>query len=281
MTDAALDTRSGLLPGLLREAGALALAYFRDPSRFTVQVKGLQDQASDADRAVEELISGRIAALFPQDAILGEETGSGGALAADGETWDRRDGGAGFLWVIDPIDGTQCFVNAIPVWCVSVALLRNGQTVAGGIFDPNADELFLARAGRGASLNGTPLTCSPAGTLDQGVVGIGFSHRTGTEPALAAIDGLAQAGGMFQRNGSGALMLAYVAAGRLLGYFEAHINAWDCLAGNLLVTEAGGHVSPFLADGGLTGGGPLLAAAPGVAAELGRICAMTGNEGCL
>jgi len=258
--------RVALLPGLLREAGALALDYFRHPSRFSVEHKGPQDQATDADRAVEALIAGRIAALFPEDAILGEEAGLHGA-----------EGSGAFMWVVDPIDGTQCFLSAIPVWCVSIALLRDGAPLAGGIFDPNAGELFLARAGKGASVNDTPLSCSPARSLGEGVVGIGFSHRTSVEPALSAIGQLARAGGMYQRNGSGALMLAYVAAGRLLGYYEAHINAWDCLAGNLLVAEAGGYVSPFLADGGLVGGGPILAAAPGVASELRRVCADTSK----
>lgn len=257
-----LERRYRYARRIVADAGALAMRYFRDPASYAVHTKGLQDQASDADRAVEELIQSGISAEFPQDAWVGEETGRAG---------DRD---ARFAWVVDPIDGTQCFVNGIPVWCVSIAVLDEGRPVAGVIFDPNADETFVACRGRGAWLASQPIGASSAAGLADGVVGVGYSKRTAVRPVCDFIADLAAGGGMFQRNGSGALMLAYVAAGRLLGYYEPHINAWDCAAGLVLVAESGGWCNDFFGAGGLDAGGPLLAAAPGVSGTLRRLAGM-------
>ena len=152
----------------------------------------------------------------------------------------------------------------MPLWCVSIAYVRQGRIEVGVIYDPNADELFAARHGQGAFCGEARISCSAADSLTQGTVGIGYSTRTSAATAVDSIRRLLDAGGIYQRNGSGALMLAYVGAGRLLGYLEAHINAWDCLAGILLVREAGGWTNDFLANDGLRHGNPVIAAAPGV-----------------
>ena len=258
--DQALAHRFRAVKDIAREAGKAALTCFRNPDALEVVSKGRQDFVSQADVAVETLIRDRIHKLFPDDGFLGEE--GGGAI-------DDASG----LWVVDPIDGTTNFINRVPVWCVSIAYVRQGRIEAGAVYDPNADELFAARRGKGAFLGETPISCSAADSLTQGTVGIGYSTRTPVGPAVDSIRRLLDAGGMYQRNGSGALMLAYVGAGRLLGYLEAHINAWDCLAGILLVEEAGGWTNPFLANDGLRRGNPVIAAAPGVADALRAVAA--------
>lgn len=260
--NAEVENRVDAADAIIRRGGKLALDYFRAPDRLQVEHKGPQDRVSEADREVERLIRDELDRRFPRDRFLGEETG----LVEPSDA-------SGFTWVVDPIDGTDCFVHAIPVWSVSIALLRGEEIAAGLVFDPCADELFRAARGDGARLNGAPVRASDARSIDAGVVGVGFSHRVDPAPTFAALAALASAGGLFQRNGSAALTLAYVAAGRYLGFFEAHINSWDVLAGLALVAEAGGRCSPFLDDDGLHRGNPVVAAAPGVAAELERICA--------
>ena len=247
---------------IAREAGQAALAYFRNPDTLKVTSKGPQDFVSQADHAVQTLIRDRLHGLFPNGGFLGEE----GNAAID-------EGDGNGIWVVDPIDGTSNFINRVPVWCVSIAYVRQDQIEVGVIYDPNADELFAARHGQGAFCGETRLSCSSAGSLTQGNVGIGHSTRTSAAPAVDSIRRLLDAGGMYQRSGSGALMLAYVAAGRLLGYLEAHINAWDCLAGILLVREAGGWTNDFLANDGLLHGNPIMAAAPGIADALRAVAA--------
>jgi len=254
MDDHAQADRLRAAKEVAREAGRTALAYFHDPDALEVTSKGKQDFVSQADHDVEALIRGRLLGLFPEDGFLGEE--SGAAI-------DNRD--AGGIWVVDPIDGTSNFINRVPVWCISIAYVRRDRIEVGVVYDPNADELFAARRGHGAYCGETRIHTSAADSLTWGTVGVGYSTRTSAATAVDSIRRLLDAGGIYQRNGSGALMLAYVGAGRLLGYLEAHINAWDCLAGILLVQEAGGWTNDFLADDGLLRGNPVIAAAPGVA----------------
>ena len=248
---------------IIRDAGSLALDFFGRQAELHIERKGLQDTVSQADRAVETLIRQRLASCFAEDTFLGEESGNSGAREA-----------CGFTWVVDPIDGTDCFINGIRAWCVSIALVGQGEVQGGVIYDPNAQELYKAVAGHGASLNGKPIHVSTADDLALGIVGVGFSHRVKPAPTLDILGKLLGAGGMYQRNGSGALMLAYVAAGRYLGYYEAHINSWDALAGVALVREAGGWTNDFLADDGLQKGSVVLASAPGVAAGLRSMCSL-------
>ncbi len=263
MNDLEIHTRFFAAQAIAREGGQLALKLFRNRDALTVETTGVHDRVSEADFEVEALIRDRLAALYPDDGFLGEESGA-----------KESSGDASGVWVVDPIDGTDCFVNGIPVWCVSIAYLVGNEVEIGVIYDPNADELFATRRGHGASLNGAPICASAARSLEDGIVGIGYSPRTDRQPAVAAIDRLLSAGGMYQRNGSGALMLAYVAAGRLIGYYEAHINAWDCLAGIALVREVGGWTNDFLADEGLRRGNLIVAAPPGLEEALRRVAGL-------
>ena len=224
-----LDDRMHFAIDLARRAGELGLKYFRDLDNLAVESKGHQDLVSEADREVELFIRAAIAKAYPQDGIVGEEH-----AAVAGTT--------GHVWVIDPIDGTANFVRGIPAWCVVIACARDGETVVGVIHEPSTDETFYGRLGGGAFLNGKPIKASNATSLSEGSVGTGLSNRAETKNVVILISLILAEGGIFYRNASGALMLAYAASGRLLGYVEEHMNAWDCLAGMLLVEEAGGMV---------------------------------------
>lgn len=223
------DARMQFAIDLAQRAGELGLGYFRDLENLTIESKGHQDLVSQADREVELFIRAAIAADYPQDGIVGEEHAS-----VVGQT--------GYVWVIDPIDGTANFVRGIPAWCVVIACASEGEAVVGVIHEPSTGETFHGRLGGGAFVNGRPIRTSAATSIEDGSVGTGFSNRADTENIAVLIRALMADGGVFFRNASGALMLAYVAAGRLLGYVEQHMNAWDCLAGMLLVEEAGGVV---------------------------------------
>jgi myo-inositol-1(or 4)-monophosphatase len=214
---------------LAERAGVLGLKFFRQLDSLTIESKGHQDQVSEADREVELFIRRELASSYPDDGIVGEEH-------------SPVQGSTGFAWVIDPIDGTANFVRGIPTWTVVIACAERGKTVVGVIHEPSTGETFAGYAGGGAHLNGKLIRASSATRLAEGSLGTGFSNRREMRNVIPVIDGLFDEGGIFYRNASGALMLAYVAAGRLLGYVEEHMNAWDCLAGLLLVEEAGGRI---------------------------------------
>lgn len=247
-----LDARERALRDAMREAGALALDSFarRDA---TIAFKGPQDYLSEVDGAVERLLAERLLGACPGDTFLGEEGG--------GEAGDR-------VWVVDPIDGTANFLRGIAHFCISVGFLAHGRVELGGILNPATDELFLARRGRGATLNGRPIRVAPTASIGQATVEIGWSTRVPNARYLEVCARVLAAGANFRRVGSGALGIAYVADGRQDAYVELHINAWDCLAGLLLVEEAGGQVSDFLAGDGLRRGNPILVTAPGIAAAM-------------
>ena len=232
---------------LAREAGELAHRYFQNLDQIVVESKGTQDEVSIADRETEVFIRAKIAEAFPDDGILGEEGG------------DDRDGKS-IIWVIDPIDGTACFVNNKISWCVSIAVAVDGVPTIGTVYDPNAKELFHAIRGQPAFVNDKSIHVKDVADFNGGVLGIGFSHRSQPGEFTPFVHTLLSSGGMFIRNGSGALMLCYVAAGRLIGYYEPHINSWDCLAAIAIVEAAGGRCNDFLANEGMSKGNPIVAA---------------------
>jgi myo-inositol-1(or 4)-monophosphatase len=149
----------------------------------------------------------------------------------------------------------------------------NDKIACGLIFDPNSNELFSAIAGKGCFVNDKKVETLKVNSVQEGVMGVGTSHRIPSSLCVNFIEKLLSEGGMFIRNGSGALMLAYVASGRLIGYYEPHINSWDCLAGLIMVDEAGGVTNDFLEGEGLLKGNPLLVSASGLKKSLNK---MTG-----
>lgn len=244
--------RHDFMAGLVGEAGALAMSYFRQPARLNVETKGLQDFVTAADRAVEDFIVSRLGQAFPEDGVIGEERGAQGSS-----------GGA--IWIIDPIDGTANFARGLPFWCISVALLVGRQIVSGFIHDPVTGETFSALRGKGALCDGQAIRVAQTATPELARINIGFTFRCDPQISFSAIERLVASRCDWSRLGSAALGLAYVASGRLDGYWAPHVNAWDVAAGICLVDEAGGWVSDFLAGDGLAKGNPILAAAPGMA----------------
>lgn len=237
--------------GIVAMAAAHALELFREGDLLDIEVKGLQDWVSNADKSVEDLIRAALGEAFPDDSIVGEEHAN-------------KLGSSAFTWVIDPIDGTTNFVNSTPGWCVVLACVQDDKTVIAAICDPIPDETYSAIQGQGAKLNGAAIHCSALDSLDKGTLGVGHSTRIPPDQTIRVIDALLRANGLFRRSGSGALDLAYVAAGRLLGYIEPHMNAWDCLASMLLIEEAGGMVEPFDMSTMLASGGRVIVAGPNI-----------------
>ena len=224
-----------------REAGSILrerLGRARD-----IQFKGVVDLVTDADRAAEAAIAGAIRAAFPDHRILGEE-GARGERAGSATLDDSP-----FGWIVDPLDGTTNYAHGFPHFAVSIGVERAGVVVIGVIYDPLRDELFVAERGAGATLNGVPIRVSATTELIRSLLATGFPYDLALRAERAII---------WQRflvrcqsirgTGSAALNLAYLAAGRIDGFWEDPLQPWDMAAGSLLIEEAGGKISAL--DGG-------------------------------
>ena len=251
-----LEERFRLGVDVIREAGELANGYFNAREKLTVQNKGPQDLASEADLNTEILIRERITRAFPEDAFLGEET----------PPTDYKDGQG--IWVVDPIDGTQPFICGMSCWCVSIAFMQHGKLQFGMVNAPARNELFAGGKAFPSTLNGKPIRGMMSGTIKDGLTGTGYSLKSGPKLFLPAFQRFLEAGGMFYRDGSGALSLCYVAAGRLVAFFEPVIKSWDCLGGMGVVEGVGLQNSDFLANDGLHKGNRLVSGNPQVCAEI-------------
>jgi myo-inositol-1(or 4)-monophosphatase len=219
----------------------------------TAEAKSPIDFCTEADLAVERLIREEVAKYFSGDGFIGEEYG--------GEPGDA-------VWVVDPIDGTAGYIHGRPRWCVSIAFVLRGRVELGVIYAPATDRLFAARRGHGARLNGQPIEVSRLRHGAAPVVETGWSERRSLDAYFELLRRVNAARYEFRRIGSGALGLAEVACGLSDGYVELHINAWDALAGMLLVSEAGGFVNDFLAGDGLAKGNLVLACTPEISPAL-------------
>ena len=235
---------------LAADAGRRAHAAFGAP---LVSLKGRHDEVTAMDREVERFIRAAITEAWPDDAVLGEEDGASAGIAA-----------ASRVWIIDPIDGTANYARSIAHYCVSIGYVEDGMPTIGVLHDPSHARLYSAERGGGAWMSeGSKaprrLAVSPVASLDAATVECGWSLRRPQAAYLSMVRRVLSAGCAFRRAGSGALGLADVAAGRVEAYCELHINSWDCAAGVLLVTEAGGRTNDFFAGEGLLKGNPLLA----------------------
>ena len=257
-----LEARYRASEAVTRRAGLLASEHYARRTQLTITHKGAQDLVSEADRACEEHIVEALSRAFPADSFLGEEGG-------------LRNPGGEATWVIDPIDGTHNFVVGVPLWCISVGLVVAGKAVIGHIYHPAEDELFSALEGRGAFLNGEPIKVSGETDPRKARICVGFSYRAPIADHVRTIDALLSEGVEYLRIGSGALGLAYTAAGRFEGYWERHLNSWDAAAGLCLVREAGGWTNDFLASDGLLKGKEMLAATPALVEPLSRLTGFT------
>jgi myo-inositol-1(or 4)-monophosphatase len=209
-----------------------------------VRHKGLVDLVTDVDVASEQLVRRAIADVFPSHTVLGEEGGT-------------RGGGDGrYRWLVDPLDGTTNYTHGLPLFCVSIGFELEGRLQFAVVNAPCQNELFVAEAGRGATLNGQPIHVSEVSELTHAMLATGFPYDRGMLPrALRSFEVMSVAGQAVRRIGSAALDLCYVACGRFDAYWEHHVQPWDIGAGALLVLEAGGQLSgtdgsPFSVDGG-------------------------------
>ena len=213
-----------------RKAGGLMRKYRDRLDSIPVERKARHDYVSDVDRACEQIIREHILRLHRDHAILGEETGQSG----DGD----------YLWIIDPLDGTSNYLRGIPHFAVSIALQIKGRIEHGVVYDPIRDEMFTASRGEGAFLNSQRIRVSGRRELATAVIATAFPFRTRRlMPAYQAMfDAVFDKVEDIRRAGTASLDLAYVACGRLDGYFELNLKPWDIAAGALLVQEAGGVV---------------------------------------
>ena len=213
---------------LARGAGALLLDHATRAAVGVETKSSSTDMVSEADRAAEAFLVAGLGRLRPDDGILGEE----GTESA---------GTTGLRWVIDPLDGTTNYLYRLPQWAVSVAVEDADGPVAGCVFDPTRGECFVAARGSGATLAGRPIRVSTTASLAHALVGTGFAYGAGLRAAQAARLGpIVGAVRDVRRAGSAALDLAWVACGRLDGFYETDIQHWDYAAGRLLILEAGG-----------------------------------------
>jgi myo-inositol-1(or 4)-monophosphatase len=196
------------------------------------------DLVTESDLASERLIIDRIRTNYPHHAILAEESGL--TEPAD------RDKQSEWRWIIDPLDGTTNYAHGYPCFCVSIGLECNGRLELGVVYDPLRDEMFSAERGRGAALNGRPISVSPTPTLASALLCTGFPYdvRERIEFARHFTNFIMHAQGV-RRDGAAALDLAYVAAGRFDGFWEEGLKPWDVAAGALIIEEAGGRVSDY------------------------------------
>lgn len=233
-----------------RSAGDLILRSSDNVGQLRVDQKGKNDYASEVDRMAEREIINIIQTAYPDHAILAEESG--------------EHQGNDFVWVIDPLDGTTNFLHGFPQYSVSIALKHKGRLEVGVIYDPLRDELFTARRGGGAMLNSRRLRVTRQASLKGALIGTGFPFKT--EQHLDAYLGMFRAitidSAGIRRAGSAALDLAYVAAGRLDGFWEIGLMEWDMAAGILLIKEAGGVVTDFSFNDTYLQSGNVIAGSP-------------------
>lgn len=260
---AELDRREVFCREIVCTAGDLVRKGFATRNAGRFDMKGPQDFLTETDTEVERHLRDRIGDAFPQDGFLGEETG--------GVVKDAT-------WVVDPLDGTANFARGVPHFCVSIALVAGSETWLGAIYNVGFDELYFARKGHGATRNDQPIEVSATSRLDAATVELGWSNRRTNEAYVGMLAEVLDRGANARRCSSGALGLAYVADGRSDAYAELHMHAWDCLAGLLLVREAGGSVAPFPTPANLSQGGAVLAATPAIAETMSELSGISLND---
>jgi myo-inositol-1(or 4)-monophosphatase len=234
-----------------RRAGDTAAGYFNRADRLDIQTKARNEFVTQVDHAAEEVIIDTIQQRYPDHAFLAEERGAVGK--------------SDHVWIIDPLDGTTNFVHGFPVFAVSIALQVNDQLEAGVVYDPMRQELFTAIRGGGAQLDGRRIRVGGRSGLDGALIGTGFPYRanaTWMDPYLGMLRRVLEHTAGIRRPGAAALDLAYIAAGRLDGFWEFGLKPWDVAAGALLVREAGGIITElhdegdFMETGNLCAGNP-------------------------
>ena len=223
-----------------RQAGEVLCSFYERSYKVSTKSSDI-DLVTEADLASERLIVGAIRERFPGHAILSEE-GFGGFK----DRWDGQySAPLGSLWLVDPLDGTVSYAHGYPFWGVTLALAQDGKVILGVVHDPLRDQMYWAELGGGAWRDGKPICVSAVGNLRQALVATGFAYGRATlvEDNLHEFAAVVPRVQGVRRAGAAVLDLAYVADGRLDGYWEMYLQPWDWAAGKLLVEEAGGIVS--------------------------------------
>ena len=271
-----------------RRAGSIINRASLDLERVKVSRKQHNDFVTEVDQAAEQALIDVLLTAYPDHRILAEESGrSAGAKGASEGSVGGVDAGlhpasliamdhaADNLWIIDPLDGTTNFIHGFPQYCVSIGLMQRGVVTQAVIYDPNRNDLFVATKGRGAFLNDRRIRVSKRHRLNESLLGTGFPFKNleTLDRYLAMFRLMTGQSAGIRRPGAAALDLAYVACGRLDGFFEIGLQPWDLAAGTLLVTEAGGLVGDFQGDADFLHVGDVLAGTPKI---FGQLVAMLG-----
>ncbi len=239
-----------------RRAGNIINRATRNLDIIAVKEKAARDFVSEVDHEAEQAVIGTLREAYPDHSILAEESGASGKSE--------------YQWIIDPLDGTTNFLHGFPQYSVAIALKHRNVVTQAVIYDPSRNDLFTATRGHGAYLNDQRMRVAKRANLDSGLIGTGFPFRQleHIDIYLAILRDMMKNSAGVRRAGSATLDLAYVAAGRLDGFWEFGLSPWDMAAGALLITEAGGLVSDLAGDGRYLETGNIVAGAPKIFVEL-------------
>lgn len=242
-----------------RRAGTIINRATQDLDLLTVQRKGNHDYVSEVDKMAEQAIVETLLEAYPDHAILAEEGGAQGKSE--------------YVWIIDPLDGTTNFLHGLPQFAVSIALQHKGLLSQAVVFDPTRNELYSATRGGGTYLNDRRLRVSKQTRLEDSLIGTGFPYHDYSflESYLKIFQDLLPKVAGVRRPGAASLDLAYVAAGRYDGFWEAGLKPWDMAAGMLLIQEAGGLVTDFEGGENVLGSGNIVGGNPKIFAQLLKI----------
>ncbi len=220
---------------ITKRAGSVLREHYGKKQK--IHFKGEIDLVTDVDRQAEDLIVAQIKKKYPDHSILTEES-------------PPLEKASSYRWIIDPLDGTTNYAHGYPFFAVSVAAERDGEVVAGAVYDPLRDECFSALAGGGAFLNGEPIRVSSIDLLRRSLLATGFPYdiNTSDETNMEYFEAYARSAQALRRDGSAALDLCYLACGRFDGFWELKLRPWDTAAGYLIVSEAGGKITGLLGE---------------------------------
>jgi myo-inositol-1(or 4)-monophosphatase len=242
-----------------RKAGSIINRASLDLDLIKVAAKGRSDFVTEVDRAAEAAIIDVLKAAYPAHEILAEESGA-----------SKPEGGAEYTWIIDPLDGTTNFIHGFPQYAVSIGLQHNGLITQAVVYDPTRNELFTATRGRGAYLNDRRIRVSRRAKLQESLIGTGFPFRKleHLDEYVRMFKLITEQTAGIRRPGAAALDLAYVACGRLDGFWEFGLSPWDMAAGSLLILEAGGLIGDFDGAANYLDAGHVVCGAPKVYEQL-------------
>jgi|SRR5579864_1089989 len=250
----------GIAVRAARRAGAIINRAARDVEMLAVTRKRHNDFVTEVDKAAEQAVIDALRRAYPDHSILAEESGASAGASGESE----------YTWIIDPLDGTTNFIHGFPQYAVSIALQHKGVLTHAVIYDPTKNELFTASRGRGAHLNDRRIRVSKRAQMSEALIGTGFPFRDfeTLDEYLAMFRALTSRTAGLRRAGAAALDIAYVAAGRLDGFWEIGLSPWDMAAGALLVQEAGGLVGDFSGEPGYLDSGRIVCGNPKIFSQL-------------